>query len=732
MGQCRSVVRTAPPSTGGRTGRPRASQETATPGQSRSTVASTRRRRLKRSVHRAHLRERTFTDEPLVSTATLRRTDRPTLHWVLLGLTLLSTFSVYFFFYAGGFELRWSPQLAARARGLDAVRALGGGDPRHPRDGALLLRALPRRRHHAAVLHPGAARVRHPRRGDPDPRADPEPQRARGHRRRRAAHRAVRRDPGAPGRASRCPTSSTLAPGCRTTCPGTPRSTRCGQYLLELGRAPPRRHLRRSARAAAASSSSTATTCSSPASAGSRSGRCRRGRSSTSTRWRSPAGSAPLVTMLNLIPIGQLDGGHLAYALLGPRAPHPRPGDGRAADLLGVLRLRVVDRLAARHRFVVRFSHPPVMHADEPLSPGRRWVCYGCAVALVLCVIPVPVRQVFASLKFLCPACERLSELVPVPVRRGRARDPLREVRRGGPGRGLAPRRRCPRRSPSAPAAKVVALRPVELPAQSPAADAFVAPPGHCPKCIAPRAPGRAGLRPVRARLREPRARGARRRRSSRRWERVLARWAEPAAHEAFLAGLRGRGLARGGGAALPDPARAVARTIPTAARGRDEVIRLATASTLAPGPDRRGAGAPEQRRLGCGGCVILAAIVAVGDLPRADPPRDSGHDAAPASTACSATGGALSAVLEGYEVARRAARRWRARSRPRSSSASYLLAEAGTGTGKTLAYLLPAVLSGRRVVISTATKTLQEQVFFKDVPLLRDRLGLAVRRPRT
>jgi ATP-dependent DNA helicase DinG len=42
-----------------------------------------------------------------------------------------------------------------------------------------------------------------------------------------------------------------------------------------------------------------------------------------------------------------------------------------------------------------------------------------------------------------------------------------------------------------------------------------------------------------------------------------------------------------------------------------------------------------------------------------------------------------------------------------------HLIAEAGTGTGKTLAYLVPIVLSGRRVVISTGTKNLQEQVFF-------------------
>ena len=53
------------------------------------------------------------------------------------------------------------------------------------------------------------------------------------------------------------------------------------------------------------------------------------------------------------------------------------------------------------------------------------------------------------------------------------------------------------------------------------------------------------------------------------------------------------------------------------------------------------------------------------------------------------------------------------------------LLVEAGTGTGKTLAYLIPAVLSGQRVVVSTGTKNLQEQLFYKDLPLLRKALGV-------
>src|SRR5437773_6031324 len=53
------------------------------------------------------------------------------------------------------------------------------------------------------------------------------------------------------------------------------------------------------------------------------------------------------------------------------------------------------------------------------------------------------------------------------------------------------------------------------------------------------------------------------------------------------------------------------------------------------------------------------------------------------------------------------------------------LLAEAGTGTGKTLAYLIPAILSRQRVLVSTGTKNLQEQIYFKDLPALQDTLGV-------
>ncbi len=53
------------------------------------------------------------------------------------------------------------------------------------------------------------------------------------------------------------------------------------------------------------------------------------------------------------------------------------------------------------------------------------------------------------------------------------------------------------------------------------------------------------------------------------------------------------------------------------------------------------------------------------------------------------------------------------------------LLCEAGTGTGKTLAYLVPAILSGAKVVISTATRALQEQIMREDLPLIERTLGL-------
>ncbi len=56
------------------------------------------------------------------------------------------------------------------------------------------------------------------------------------------------------------------------------------------------------------------------------------------------------------------------------------------------------------------------------------------------------------------------------------------------------------------------------------------------------------------------------------------------------------------------------------------------------------------------------------------------------------------------------------------------LLAEAGTGTGKTFAYLVPALLSGRKTIISTGTRALQDQLYHRDLPRVRDALGVGIK----
>ena len=56
--------------------------------------------------------------------------------------------------------------------------------------------------------------------------------------------------------------------------------------------------------------------------------------------------------------------------------------------------------------------------------------------------------------------------------------------------------------------------------------------------------------------------------------------------------------------------------------------------------------------------------------------------------------------------------------------SGRHLVVQAGTGTGKTLAYLVPAILSGKRTVVATATKALQDQLATKDLPFVADQLA--------
>jgi ATP-dependent DNA helicase DinG len=86
--------------------------------------------------------------------------------------------------------------------------------------------------------------------------------------------------------------------------------------------------------------------------------------------------------------------------------------------------------------------------------------------------------------------------------------------------------------------------------------------------------------------------------------------------------------------------------------------------------------------------------------------------------------GGTLARAVEGYEP-REGQRAMAEAIASVIESGGTLLVEAGTGTGKTLAYLIPAILSGRRALVSTGTKNLQEQIFFKDLPALRSALDV-------
>jgi len=97
-------------------------------------------------------------------------------------------------------------------------------------------------------------------------------------------------------------------------------------------------------------------------------------------------------------------------------------------------------------------------------------------------------------------------------------------------------------------------------------------------------------------------------------------------------------------------------------------------------------------------------------------------------TAAALAPGGALAGMLDGF--APRAAQQQLAQAIATAVDQSdVLLAEAGTGTGKTFAYLVPVLLSGKRSIISTGTRALQDQLFHRDLPRLQQALGV---RPRS
>lgn len=98
-----------------------------------------------------------------------------------------------------------------------------------------------------------------------------------------------------------------------------------------------------------------------------------------------------VITMLNLMPIGQLDGGHLTHAWFGPRAI--TLGKVAAAGMALLVVFASVSWLPwlVLTSAAVGFRHPPVERPDEPLGAGRKLVCVICFVFLALCLIPAPV-----------------------------------------------------------------------------------------------------------------------------------------------------------------------------------------------------------------------------------------------------------------------------------------------------------------------------------------------------
>lgn len=100
-----------------------------------------------------------------------------------------------------------------------------------------------------------------------------------------------------------------------------------------------------------------------------------------------------VVTMLNLLPVGQLDGGHVVRAYVGPSAERVGPHMASALLVLALFSASWLLWFVMVTR-VVGFGHPPPTDDEAPLSPGRRVATWVTWALTVLCFIPVPVDVV--------------------------------------------------------------------------------------------------------------------------------------------------------------------------------------------------------------------------------------------------------------------------------------------------------------------------------------------------
>src|ERR1700682_557706 len=123
-------------------------------------------------------------------------------------------------------------------------------------------------------------------------------------------------------------------------------------------------------------------------------------------------------------------------------------------------------------------------------------------------------------------------------------------------------------------------------------------------------------------------------------------------------------------------------------------------------------------------GMFIIETPVALSSQPAspASPPRADPREKDASLYQFFAPGGVLARAHPAYEFRRGQLQMAQAVEQALEEK-RHLIVEAGTGTGKTLAYLLPVIRSGKRVIISTGTKNLQEQLFYKDIPFLEQTL---------
>ena len=105
----------------------------------------------------------------------------------------------------------------------------------------------------------------------------------------------------------------------------------------------------------------------------------------------------------------------------------------------------------------------------------------------------------------------------------------------------------------------------------------------------------------------------------------------------------------------------------------------------------------------------------------------DAAFDSALQAVDCLGSDGALASEVPGFAARPQQQQMAEAVERVLAQQGETLIVEAGTGTGKTFAYLVPALLSGQKIIISTGTRHLQDQLFHRDLPTVRSALGAPV-----